>query len=320
MIENHNEFTNFLDLWQEIGLDRTRDSLFLFYHGRRWQKHEFEKTRGWQESQRIFLLDAEVLDNQILDCLECDPRIYYFDSTIIDHPRFFTYLWWFDWVREVEHYQNLTARLIPPSLKNCDMMFDALTGTPRPHKIFVNEMIDSNPKKSNFLIGSRKEVCLKVPDDWVNGGDYHDGSNSPAFYGAQRANIGCFIPYEIYNQTWYSIVAETRGSGAPVFTEKTARPLIARRLFVMFSTHRFLSNLRSLGFETFGDVIDESYDEITDDVDRWTAAWQQVEYLLGQDPRIIYEKIKPILEHNYYMIAQTNHRNSLVQTIKNLVN
>jgi len=324
MIDDHSDFSNFTALWREIGLDRTGDSLFLFYHTQRWKKSDFEKFRGWRKSSRIFLLDAEALHGQICDCLESDARIYYFDSTIIDRPRFFTYLWWFDWVRQIDSCLNLTARLVPPALKNCDMMFDALTGTPRENKNFVNRMIDSRAKKTDFLIGSRNPFfitpnSLGMPDDWIAGGDFNDGTNSPLFSDQQRANVSCFVPYEIYNQTWYSITAESRSNGIPFFTEKTARPLIARRLFVMFSTHRFLSHLRSLGFETFGEVLDESYDDIEDNTARWSAAWQQVEHLMLENPKLIYEKIKPILDHNYHLMSRTDHRGRLIETIKNLI-
>jgi hypothetical protein len=45
-------------------------------------------------------------------------------------------------------------------------------------------------------------------------------------------------------------------------TEKTAKPIWAKRLFVMFGTPGFLKKLHELGFKTFDHVIDESYDSM----------------------------------------------------------
>jgi hypothetical protein len=59
------------------------------------------------------------------------------------------------------------------------------------------------------------------------------------------------IPIDVFNQTAYSIVAETNTDNTLSFyTEKTAKPMIARRLFVAFTGYRFLENLRSSGFKT----------------------------------------------------------------------
>jgi hypothetical protein len=131
------------------------------------------------------------------------------------------------------------------------------------------------------------------------------------------AHAASFIPYNIYNQTWYTIVAETRATSPVFVTEKTARPLLSKRLFVMFGSRGCLSALRSQGFETFGDVIDESYDNIEDNDTRWNQAWKQVDYLLTQDPKLIYQKISSVIDHNYNLISTTNHYKKMICEIHN---
>ena len=54
-------------------------------------------------------------------------------------------------------------------------------------------------------------------------------------------------------------------------TEKTLRPIACRQPFILMATHGSLEYLRHYGFETFGDLIDESYDTITDPVYRMSA-------------------------------------------------
>ena len=75
--------------------------------------------------------------------------------------------------------------------------------------------------------------------------------------------------------------------------------MLARRLFVVFAGYKFLYNLRKLGFQTFNGVIDESYDLIEQEQERWSAVFEQVKYLCSMDQQEIYNRIRPIVEHNY---------------------
>jgi len=58
----------------------------------------------------------------------------------------------------------------------------------------------------------------------------------------------------------------------PVFiTEKTFKPLAFRHPFVVYGHAGTLARLHSLGFETFNNLFDESYDSIIDNKDRGHA-------------------------------------------------
>ena len=74
----------------------------------------------------------------------------------------------------------------------------------------------------------------------------------------------------------------------------------------MFAGQGYLANLQQLGFQTFGDVIDESYDSELDDLVRWRQAWDQVEWLKSQPQAQILEQIRPIVEHNFAVMMTTN--------------
>jgi hypothetical protein len=80
------------------------------------------------------------------------------------------------------------------------------------------------------------------------------------------------MPYEMYRRTNYTVICETLGTADTFFfSEKTTKPLLGRRLFVMFGAVGFLKNLRRLGFETFGRVINEHYDTIENPKERLIA-------------------------------------------------
>jgi hypothetical protein len=111
----------------------------------------------------------------------------------------------------------------------------------------------------------------------------------------------------VFNRTAYSIVAETdHDNTLSFFSEKTAKVLLARRLFVAFTGYKFLYNLRTLGFRTFDNVIDESYDQIKHDGDRYAAAFEQVKQLCSMPQQQILDQIRPIVDHNYTLIMDTD--------------
>lgn len=119
-------------------------------------------------------------------------------------------------------------------------------------------------------------------------------------YRGVETMICMIVPMNVYEQTAYSIVAETYVTNEfNFYTEKTAKPILGRRLFVAFAGQYHLRNLRRLGFQTFHGIIDETYDTVEDPEQRWAMAMDQVDCLIAQDQAPILEKIRPIVEHNF---------------------
>jgi len=79
---------------------------------------------------------------------------------------------------------------------------------------------------------------------------------------------------------------------------------MAGRPFVLFASPNSLHYLRQFGFQTFGSVIDESYDREMDARVRFDRAWEQIEYLSECDPQDIYARLQPVLEHNQKIMQQ----------------
>ena len=76
------------------------------------------------------------------------------------------------------------------------------------------------------------------------------------------------------------LVCETYTLGDTFFpTEKTTRPIVGNKPFIVYGPIGFLKNLRSTeGFLTFGDLWDESYDEL-EGPQRWESITQLIDYL-----------------------------------------
>ena len=210
-----------------------------------------------------------------------------------------------------------------------DRKFDILLGRKKLHRDYVYDYVSNsigpgqyimsyfNDTNTNFSGGDSKwlweQSGLKFdkPPEWT--------VESVNYYG-HRMSLSQVIPLNIYNQTCYTIIAETNFSDEYSFyTEKTAKPIIAKRPFIMFAGRHYMRNLRKLGFKTFDGIINESYDEISDSLFRWGAAAEQIKWLTMQDPSMILEKAKPIVEHNFNVMMSKGWLNDYINDLESII-
>ncbi len=196
--------------------------------------------------------------------------------------------------------------------------FECLLGARREHRDFVmlslqqSELLHDNvvTYRDIFVGHWIEQIPARVASLFANQDlpyPYVSPHLDPAWeVKAQMDNsVSGLVPWEIYNRTWFSVVCETLSSGRVFLSaEKIAKCLQARRLFVVFAMQNFLQHYRDWGFETFGDVIDESYDSEYNDITRWRQAFQQVQSLCKQDLPLLLPKLKPRLDHNHHRLYQ----------------
>ena len=85
-------------------------------------------------------------------------------------------------------------------------------------------------------------------------------------------------------------------------TEKTFRAIALEMPFVLVAPAGSLAYMREYGFKTFGDVIDESYDEETNDVKRVEKVvrlLKELDNLTVQERWRLHDAMLPAVEHNY---------------------
>jgi hypothetical protein len=85
-------------------------------------------------------------------------------------------------------------------------------------------------------------------------------------------------------------------------TEKTFKAIALEMPFVLIAPAHSLEYMRSYGFQTFGDVFDESYDLETDDIKRIekvTALLKELDSLSVKERQQIHRACLPAVEHNY---------------------
>lgn len=94
------------------------------------------------------------------------------------------------------------------------------------------------------------------------------------------------------------------------FTEKTVKCILYGIPFVIIGLPYTLKKLQQLGFITFSSVIDESYDLIENDADRFNKIKKVIDYLGSlnyNELHLINKKLRPILEHNYERYKQIHN-------------
>jgi hypothetical protein len=199
------------------------------------------------------------------------------------------------------------------SINNYQRMFDVLLGRMKPHRrfvfekfgqqrmllneCFVNLTTATNSTDTITTIFRTPELDALETTSEIVPTLINQGFNS---YVTDRRGvvISQLVPWKVYQHSLYSIVTETNFENYFFFSEKTAKPLYAGRLFVFFGAQGQLQDLKQLGFQTFNGIIDESYDAIDDTLTRFEKAFEQVIWLAAQDHLELYKKMQPVVEHN----------------------
>jgi hypothetical protein len=198
---------------------------------------------------------------------------------------------------------------------------DILLGNPKSHRntffklLRANNMLDSNIIN---LFGVYKSSCLDDLD-----GDTQKILNAQNIEYKMTTHdvsgnfLSQYIPVGIYQNSLYSVVGETISNNDCFFvTEKTAKPMMAGRPFIMLSGKHTLKHLRDIGFKTFDPVINESYDEIDDEYERISAALISFKNLCTQDPSKVYTQLYDVLEHNRKIMS---NKSLLTQRARNFL-
>jgi hypothetical protein len=289
--------------------------------------YDFYKNLS-EHAKFVFVLNQELWKDHIPLMEECKSlkNLFWYRPGFLNIENNINMVFFGGWFyREKKLYKDIPFKLqeINPYV-NKDYHFEALLGLKRIHRDFIFEQYE----RCNFKNKITLKYCLPKSKDWykepnsnyIQNPEFKNLSSLVTEYYGKHCNASQIIPIEIYNNCAFSVIAETGYmNDYSYITEKTTKPIVGKRLFIIFSGANFLKNLRSLGFKTFDGIIDESYDQILDNEERWAAAWQQVEWLCNQDQQEIYNKIKPICEYNYSLMMETDWVNIVSESIQNII-
>jgi len=186
--------------------------------------------------------------------------------------------------------------LIDHSNKKKDFLY--LNGKPHPFRVFLMKELMDNDLLTNSVWSANSpshswinyEQKLPVDYEWPEWrGKIVDGYDDTTRK----------VYHPMYNDTICSIVPETLADNdCHYITEKTCKPLMAEHLFVILSGAGFLKNLRNLGFKTFHEHFDESYDDCLNLHDRIQKIVSTLKQIKNMDADALYKATVPIRRHN----------------------
>jgi hypothetical protein len=268
--------------------------------------HELSK-----KTETLLIYFSEPTDIKVIDYVvnNTNPKIKFFSDVVLNFStaNIKTAISWFIFPENFYNMPIWANPLLSQLKSNFDRskQFDCLLGSSKTHRDVVEQLYLNSDVKDQIIFSYFKNSIDTGIWDY-NVSSIRE-SHERIIYSDIAVPASAIIPISIYNQSYYSIVAETIANNQySQFTEKVVKPMVARRAFICFSGQHYLRNLKSLGFKTFDNVIDESYDTIADTHQRFSMAWQQVEYLCRQDPKNIIPQIQTTLEHNYQHFLATD--------------
>jgi len=207
-------------------------------------------------------------------------------------------------------------------VENPPYEFDILLGAKKPHRDFVMAKCQNSFLLEKSIVNYRE--AFRVPQDAVVPDTVLNNHIDKVLNGKQlnypyvsdnikhewevrpeiTYQVSDQVPWGIYNQTKYSTVLETvYQNGVFFFSEKPAKALYGKRIFVVFSCYGYLKQMKEvLGFKTFDGIIDERYDQEKDDIKRFEMAFDQMEKLAKQDYQKIKEQAEPIVDYNFHRL------------------
>ena len=285
-----------------------------------------------QQYDIVFALTSEMHPTVVTETysylLKKYPNIYFIVSGHLNNMteynhRFLSFQFWLEEVKLAYQHPQLETTILQklcsqPKLKS----FDMLLGTEKMlRNMFYYSIVNHNSDllDKSYLTYFRnsdskawnnfsydKTVLKNVKTDYFVTGQYVRYQADPTLP-ATDVRLSYLISPEIYNQTNFTVIPETGWSNEySFFTEKTAKPILAKRMFLALTGYQFLKNLRREGFRTFGNVVDESYDLEPDDRKRVPMIVDQIRRISEMDPEKVLRKIKPIVDHNYEVLIQTD--------------
>jgi hypothetical protein len=276
-------------------------------------------NQRYDQSDRIMVFSSELHANSIEGLLTLDrEKIELHLCGVINqefkHAKTYRWMDWFQWSSQF-YRKNPTIlnRLRPFDTK--PRSFDILLGCQRPNRDYIFNYIVEQGLMQQVIMTyfQRWNIDLRTTDQFIpetEGLEYIQAPNGTVhqvLYYGERMTLSQVVPIEIYNQTAYTLVAETNGlNHFNFYTEKIVKPILARRLFVTIAGQHYLRNLRAMGFKTFDGVIDETYDSVEDPQTRWQMAMQQVQLLCNRPQDQIINQITEIVDHNYQVMINTN--------------
>lgn len=117
-----------------------------------------------------------------------------------------------------------------------------------------------------------------------------------------------------YQDILIDVVVESHVSGTTFFpTEKTTRPIWLKKPFILFGSKNYLDYLHQMGFRTFADFWDESYDGFggAERFNRIIKLLDRLAIMSNDELEKMYLDMTYTLDHNYNLLKEQTYSKQL---------
>ena len=122
----------------------------------------------------------------------------------------------------------------------------------------------------------------------------------------------------LYQHILVDVVGETFVQGTTFFpSEKTTRPMLLKKPFIVFASRDYLAYLRQMGFQTFHGFWDEDYDGF-ETKDRLLRMYQVIADIATRpvDELVeMHKQMQSILNHNYDLLMSQGYGTTLTKIV-----
>ena len=153
-------------------------------------------------------------------------------------------------------------------------------------------------------------------DNFLKGAPYTCDSHT-----SDQHNDHSQIELAHYTDAYCNIVLETHydadQSGGAFLTEKTFKPIKYGQPFVIVGAPGSLAALRKLGYRTFDHAIDNSYDTIQNNTQRWQQTLRTIQQIQQQDMNAWFRRCVDDVKHNQQLFLASKYArlNSLLERL-----
>jgi len=204
-----------------------------------------------------------------------------------------------------------TAIKCDHSIKKFDYLY--LNKQPRTHRVKLWEALHDNKLLDDSLIsfhGANPPVRLDPEYElpWVDTRNYPMHGMDQDFYTKPYEHAAC------------SIISETNDNDEIFITEKLWKPILCQHFFIVHGNHLYLQKIREIGFKTFGNYFDESYDLEPDPTKRIEKIVKLIESLKHFDWQDAYMSSKKLRQHNHDLFwADSVYEREVQKTVADLL-
>ena len=176
--------------------------------------------------------------------------------------------------------------------------------------VTLNESLKDNPIEVDTL-NIRSSI-----DKFLESAPYTCDSQT-----ADQHNDHSIVEADHYSNSYCNIVLETHydadQSGGAFLTEKTFKPIKHGQPFVIVGAPGSLAALRKLGYRTFDHAIDNSYDLVQDNTQRWQKTLQTIQHIKQQDMHTWFQKCYDDIKYNQQLFLSSKYArlNSLLERL-----